>query len=1409
MHSLRAAFAAPILILLAQTSPTDAAWEKLADFEAHTVGTNVSSAGGWVSNGTPTTTPVLLDPTGAANQVLAVQAFTSARVYLNNTTARIPNNSTATLFLRFRFNGQKNYSFGMSDVAAPADFGAFESQFNHNNAANDARMRDAAAFTPLSPASPHQPNTWYNIWMVINNSTDTTTVYIDSTTPPGASTSALQSNGAKTAFTFRNSGGGTVANDLLSFAVLTGGAGGTDEGHNGELYIDDIWIDKAGQNLVNPVSPASNIVVANDDAIEVGVQGALDFDPKLNDTTTFGTLNPASLAIVNAPGSGTATVDPASGKILYRHTGSNPGADSFTYTISNSAGASDTGTVNVSISGALRLANHTLQLPQEPPPSAGALQLVDAFPGLTFDGIVGLASVPGSPEKLLVAATHGPSSGSNSAVWMIPNTASATPVKKELFRVDSLCPTPFVRGRGIYSVVCHPEFATNGHIIVCYQGKVDGFPIPISQIPNLEKNGVPNSTITCTLRISRFTITPAQLNILLNSTDATLLTQTRDAIVATELRYLNLAEQDLFHSINDCHFDEDGYLYVSFGDEGDQGEPFRNAQFITKDQYTAIIRIDVDRRPGTLEPNPHYAIVVNPDTGKANFTVPADNPYVGNSVTFNGVTYTPAHPDFAKIRTEVWATGLRNPFKFHLDRVGGQTHAWVGDVGRDLWEEVSVLRKGDNAGWSYYEGNAITGIGHSIQPSVHRAPEYDYPHNSGNNCVIGGVLYRGSTYEQPLHGKYIFGDHGSGRIWTLDPAVSGSGKVQQLGVGTVGQVVDFHVDPLTGHILIAQYQSSKRIYRLVEGTPTAGNFPQKLSETGAFADLATLTPNPGVVPYEPNLKFWSDYADKSRWFAIKNTTDQMTYSRDGAWSFPQGMVFVKHFDMELNRSFPGTNRKRLETRFLVRNAGGLYGVSYRWNDQGTDATLVGAGGVEFDLTIREGGTNNNGTVTGGTTHIQRWGIPSRGECITCHNPNAGHVLSLTTQQLNKAGQMGTVSGNYLELLSQSTYLAGLTDSPAALPRFYRPGETHINLDERVRSYLAVNCSYCHQPNSGVVESWDARGHLTIDQMRILYGLPVSETYHGPDDRLVIPGDKLKSVIWNRIQARNFIGNGTFNGFSQMPPLATNAPDDEGIALLSQWIDFHANVAPAMTAGSPNNLSVEENSALGTSLATFSATDPDVRNGQADQASLTFTIAGGNPHSLFSIEPSTGALRINGLLDFESISHHTLQIAVSDNFAANPRVTLHDVSVQVLDVANEDANQNGIPDWWEISFTPGLAANGDFDKDGIPDFFEFLGGGNPTQPDADTSTTLNLRVTSYVPGPVPGYTVAWRARNGMLLSEHYFARVTPALDGSWTTLGSSSYEILSITPAGPGFSEVVLFVPATGTSFFKLSNQSGN
>jgi uncharacterized repeat protein (TIGR03806 family) len=328
--------------------------------------------------------------------------------------------------------------------------------------------------------------------------------------------------------------------------------------------------------------------------------------------------------------------------------------------------------------------------------------------------------------------------------------------------------------------------------------------------------------------------------------------------------------------------------------------------------------------------------------------------------------------------------------------------------------------------------------------------------------------------------------------------------------------------------------SSDRIRRLIGGVPSTG-YPATLSETGVFADLADLSPNPGVVSYSVNLPFWSDFAEKRRWFTIPALSSTMTWSRDGEWSFPTGQVWVKHFDMDLTRGNPAT-RRRLETRLLVRNAGGSYGVSYRWNDAGTEATLVPEEGVEFDLNV----------VENGTPRVQRWSIPSRASCLTCHTPQAGHALSSNTRQFNLTGTMNGFTGNQLTLLQSAGYFANAVESPNLLPRHLRPTESAFPIEARVRSYLAVNCAYCHKAGgTGGTSPWDGRPELTLDQT-LLINTPAANNGGNTANRLIVPGSTLHSIIYNR--------TGAFNGFTRMPPLATSELDQPALTLLESWIN---------------------------------------------------------------------------------------------------------------------------------------------------------------------------------------------------------------------------------------------------------------
>jgi hypothetical protein len=150
----------------------------------------------------------------------------------------------------------------------------------------------------------------------------------------------------------------------------------------------------------------------------------------------------------------------------------------------------------------------------------------------------------------------------------------------------------------------------------------------------------------------------------------------------------------------------------------------------------------------------------------------------------------------------------------------------------------------------------------------------------------------------------------SGRIWALRPDgvyPVPAGNVQLL--ASDGGISSFGFDPATGDLLLCDLIEGV-IKRLV-ATDSVGSTPSPptLSATGAFADVVSLSPSAGVVPYEPNVSFWSDHAKKRRWFALPDATSTFGFAADGPWSLPTGAVWVKHFDLELIRGDPASARR--------------------------------------------------------------------------------------------------------------------------------------------------------------------------------------------------------------------------------------------------------------------------------------------------------------------------------------------------------------------------------------------------------------------------------------------------------------------------------------------------------------------
>ncbi|MFC7335966.1 cadherin domain-containing protein [Haloferula chungangensis] len=1144
------------------------------------------------------------------------------------------------------------------------------------------------------------------------------------------------------------------------------------------------------------------VVRAVEDALEVSIGGALSFDPTDNDT---GPVDTSTLLLVSAPSQGTVEWDPSSGHLIYKHEGALAGSDSFRYRIGDAAASmTSEAEVKVTVNGALRLENQTVNIPLNPPQAgSGELAMEVGLPDLTFPQAVAMSSVPGAPEALLVASING-------AVWYVPDTTSPSPTKHKVLEITDALSNPSSNGRRILSITCYPDFATSGNIILNYQGDQSRLP-PVAHIPNLDRNGNPNTTILNELRVSRFTLSAAHIaDVVANGMS----TAENNAVLHTEFPFINMAEQNQIHSINDCKFGPDGYLYLSFGDEGGQPDPHRNGQTITKDYYSSILRIDVDPASTHPKPNPHYTIPAGPLSGgkfpifsnaatqNPNFRVPADNPFIHTTLggnwdgDMNGTDYSSR---LSSVRTEIWALGLRNPFKFHLDTEDGtpdgEVEAWIGDIGYNDREEVNRFTKGDNGGWSYFEGELPGATTHASIPAgstPHQTALFTYETGSSTgNSVIGGIFYRETALSE-LTDTYVFGDYGSGRIWSL----TRSGEVSELSSLQLGgtSIVDFELDRASGDIFVLEHGPSARVMRMTKQTGGPSSYPETLSATGLFADLTDLSPNTGVIPYTPNLTFWSDGADKSRWFVIKNTSDTIGYSQDGNWDFPEGMIWVKHFDFDLDQQNPGTHVKRLETRVLVRNDHGSYGVSYRWRMDGSEADLVDNTGDRIPIDfIDETGSSQNFI----------WNIPSRAECTTCHTPDAGHALSMNSRQFNLEQMIHGQSGNLLELLSAGGYLRNFSGRADGLPRHHRPEESDVDLETRVRSYLAVNCGYCHMEGGSAPPSFDARAHLTIHDTGLLYGQPMSEGTPDESDHIIRPGDKPNSSIWNKINARAAI-NGSFNGYSQMPPIGTNRFDTVGIALLAEWIDNHANLAPTPAEGSPNGARVSENAAVGEIIAQANAEDPDVRNGISDQSQLRYSMVSGNDAGLFTLDPLTGRLTLNGWLDFERNPHHVLQIEVSDNFGPNEGVLTRTLVIELIDETSpdltEDLDANGIFDHWEKSFGV-TRPDEDEDKDGIPAIFEFLSGGDPRVPDS----SLSLAVQPVDPTSPNQIELSWNIRNGFLLDLDYLIHQSANLV-SWSPLNQGAdYEVISVSPIGTGVSRIVVRVPKnSASSFLNLS-----
>jgi glucose/arabinose dehydrogenase len=286
--------------------------------------------------------------------------------------------------------------------------------------------------------------------------------------------------------------------------------------------------------------------------------------------------------------------------------------------------------------------------------------------------------------------------------------------------------------QGLLGLAFHPNYTQNGYFYVDYVAA--------------------NPTRTV---ISRYNAAPSNPN---------------QADKNSEFILLEIAQPFPNHKGGQIAFGPDGYLYVGMGDGGSEGDPLGNGQNRSS-LLGKILRIDV-----------------NTSSEGKNYSVPPDNPFVGNTAGY---------------KEEIFAYGFRNPWRFSFDSATGKL--WVGDVGQNRLEEIDAVEKGKNYGWSIMEGTQPYAGG--VQSGL-ELPIYEYDHSLGN-AIVGGYVYHGSALTG-LQGTYVYGDYGSGKIWALNINNIGAASNNLL-VNSALTISSFGVDQ-TGELYICAFNG--KIYQL-------------------------------------------------------------------------------------------------------------------------------------------------------------------------------------------------------------------------------------------------------------------------------------------------------------------------------------------------------------------------------------------------------------------------------------------------------------------------------------------------------------------------------------------------------------------------------------------------------------------
>jgi putative heme-binding domain-containing protein len=638
-------------------------------------------------------------------------------------------------------------------------------------------------------------------------------------------------------------------------------------------------------------------------------------------------------------------------------------------------------------------------------------------------------------------------------------------------------------------------------------------------------------------------------------------------------------------------FGPDGYLYVSTGDGSGPNPPdsLKSGQDLSN-LLSSVLRLDVDHVDGDR-----------------NYRIPDDNPFV----------------DLKGARGEIWAYGLRNPWRMSFDRKTGDL--WVGDVGWEMWEMLDRIERGGNYGWSIMEGRQSTNPERLRGPTPILSPTLEHPH-SESSSITDGLTYYGSRLPE-LHGHHLYGDYDTGKIWGFRYE---NGKVTEHReiADTTLRIVGFGADAAGECYLLDHVVGT--IHQLVPNPrkDEKSNFPRLLSESGLFSELKSQTPEAGVIPYSINAEAWADYATAERFVALPKIS--VIRNTGNAWVYPKDAVLVKTLSLDIRQNDPAS-RRRVETQLLHFDGRDWQPYTYEWNDDQSEATLVPAAGLERSFDI------DDAQAPGGIRK-QTWHFSGRGECQRCHNKWSGSVLGFSVPQLSKPGSETPEASSPLDTLIQLKLFANRIGE-GGRPGLANPHNLSASLDARARAYLHANCAHCHRDGAGGSVLSKMSYDLSLQQTDMEGIRPTQGTFGIHAAQVLAPGDPFRSILLYRMAK---LGGG------RMPHVGSSEVDRAGVALISDWIQqLPESVVSKPADQSTAKLRSEENA----SLKQLLAAEKSAARGEAVKRLLSST---------------SGALMLLQAIDRQNVPQDSVELAV-DQAAKHNDVSVRDLFERFLPV----------------------------------------------------------------------------------------------------------------------------------------------